>query len=166
MCSESAWPHPTSDVFPAVTLVASESPRPVKRARGSVFNPRGYISTLALCAAPARLPNPRDITERGRQAVYLKEGDIGKAESEEVVPVEGEAESVSQAGSAGWAPGSSCACLRHGLPTGGLQGADPSFTLHSSPRSREETPFYRRGNRLGKWPKERSKARVARSPRV
>lgn len=39
--------------------------------------------------------------------MYLKEGDIGKAESEEVVPVKTETEIVSQAGSAGRTRGSS-----------------------------------------------------------
>lgn len=38
--------------------------------------------------------------------MYLKEGDIGKAESEEVVPVKTETEVVSQAGFTGRSPGS------------------------------------------------------------
>lgn len=39
--------------------------------------------------------------------MYLKEGDVGKAESEEVVPVKTETEIISQAGSVGRSPGSS-----------------------------------------------------------
>lgn len=53
--------------------------------------------------------------------MYLKEGDIGKAESEEVVPVKTETEMVSQAGSAGTSPGTASWLLPHGVP--GL-GAD------------------------------------------
>lgn len=55
---------------------------------------------LALCSAPAVLPNLRDIVGKGREGkhMYLKKGDIGKAEPEEVVPVETEMEIISQAG--------------------------------------------------------------------
>lgn len=47
--------------------------------------------------------------------MYLKEGDIGKAEPEEVVPVKTETEIISQAGPAGWsreaaAPASHAGC--------------------------------------------------------
>lgn len=98
--------------------------------------------------------------------MYLKEGDIGKAESEEVVPRKTETEVVSQAGlQAGplcewlapacgqdWVPGQ-CArdwvsglganCRADGGPTPGELYPRSSFNLHSHPGSREKMPCYR-----------------------
>ena len=69
------------------------------------FNPRGWILNLAPCAALAPAPKHQENFREGKQ-MYLKEGDIGKAESEEVVPVKTETEAISQAGSIGRSPGS------------------------------------------------------------
>lgn len=101
--------------------------------------------------------------------MYLKEGDIGKAESEEVVPVKTETEVVSQAGFTGRSPGSGFLAPASGcqdwvpgqgartgcqdwVPTAESRWwANPresftyvsSFNLHSHPGSREKMPCYR-----------------------
>lgn len=83
--------------------------------------------------------------------MYLKEGDIGKAESEEVVPVKTKMEIISQAGSTDSSPGSSSlAPASRGARTKcrlqrAYSGLTPresftsvsSFNLHSNPGSRE-----------------------------
>lgn len=54
--------------------------------------------------------------------MYLKEGNIGKAESEEVVPVKTETKIMSQVGSAGSSPRDAASWLLRGggQTTGGL----------------------------------------------
>lgn len=58
--------------------------------------------------------------------MYLEEGDIGKAESEEVVPVKTETEMVSQAGSARGSPGSSFLAAVSRVPRLGADGRGPT----------------------------------------
>lgn len=98
--------------------------------------------------------------------MYLKEGDIGKAESEEVVPAKTEMKITSQIGSVVRSPGSSFLApaswgtrtgCRWQSPYGGLTPGESftsvgSFNLHSNP-IRERKLHCRWGNRLGKWHK-------------
>lgn len=94
--------------------------------------------------------------------MYLKEGDIGKVEPEEVVPVKTEMEITSQIGSAVRSPGSTFLApaswgtdyrpSAEGRPLGESFTSISSFNLHSNPIS-ERKLFCRQGNRLGKWPK-------------
>lgn len=78
--------------------------------------------------------------------MYLKERNIGKAESEEVVPVKTETEIISQAGSADRSPGSSflapiscgAGCRvrsAYGRPTPGI--ASPPLALLTFQQPRE-----------------------------
>lgn len=82
--------------------------------------------------------------------MYLKEGNIGKAESEEVVPVKTETKIMSQAGSAGSSPRKHLpgSCVVGDRPQGAFGGSTSresflpmgSFNLRSNPR-REKTSF-------------------------
>lgn len=82
--------------------------------------------------------------------MYLKEGNIGKAESEEVVPVKTETKIMSQAGSAGSSPRKQLpgSCVVGDRPQGAFRGSTSresflpmgSFNLRSNP-GREKTSF-------------------------
>lgn len=97
--------------------------------------------------------------------MYLKEGDIGKAESEEVVPAKTEMKITSQIGSAVRSPGSSFLApasqgtrtgCRWQSPYGGLtpgRALPPLAHLIFTATPRERKLHCRWGNRLGKWHK-------------
>ena len=65
------------------------------------------FQALLLVLPQPSSPTPGKLQGREGKKMYLKEGDIGKAESEEVVPVKTEMEIVSPAGFAGRSPASS-----------------------------------------------------------
>lgn len=79
--------------------------------------------------------------------MYLKEGDVGQAESEEVVPVKTEMEITGQIGSAVRCPGSTfpapasrgadCRPSTEGRPLGESFTSISSFNLHSNPIKEE-----------------------------
>lgn len=99
--------------------------------------------------------------------MYLKEGNIGKAESEEVVPVKTETKIVSQAGSAGRSPGSSFAALAswgvgcrlrsaYGGPSPGESFISTgSFKPSSNPRRRERKLHLQMRKRWAQCPSHR-----------
>lgn len=59
-----------------------------KRTEAPAADPRAWLRYPSLCTT--QLPNAEKSTGKEENQTYLKEGDIGEAESEEVVPVKPE----------------------------------------------------------------------------
>lgn len=141
---------PTSKHLPTGNLNNQRGSTASEKRLGLLFSTLGSEFQILLLTLPRLPPNYQGDSWEGKQ-MYLKEGDIGKAESEEVVPVKTKMEIISQAGSAGIFPGSSfLASASWGARTEcrlqrAYSGPTPresftsisSFNLHSNSRGRE-----------------------------